>query len=57
MGRRGATLEDLTEVMFENSKLVGGNIVPAMAEVVAHLEFLEDNGDIFVQDDGSISKI
>ena len=57
MGEGGATLEDLTEVMFENSKLVGGNIVPAMAEVVAHLEFLEDSGEIAVQEDGSISKV
>ena len=57
IGEGGATLEDLTEGMFESSKLVGINVVPAMAEVVAHLEFLEDSDDIFVDADGSMQKI
>ena len=57
IGGRESSLEDLTEGMFSRGKLLGGNLMAAVSEVVAHLEFLADTEDIKVDDDGSISLI
>ncbi len=50
-----SNLEDLTRGIFNRSKLLGGNLMAALSEIVAHLEFLEESGDIVVSDNGDIS--
>ena len=50
-----SNLEDLTRGIFSRSKLLGGNLMAALSEIVAHLEFLEESGDIVVTDNGDIS--
>ena len=50
-----SNLEDLTRGIFSRSKLLGGNLMAALSEIVAHLEFLEESGDIVVSDNGDIS--
>lgn len=52
-----SNLEDLTEGIFSRSKLLGVNLMAAISEVVAHLEFLEDTGDILVTADGHITRV
>ena len=52
-----SSLEDLTRGIFSRGKLLGSNLMAALSEVVAHLEFLEDVGDIEVREDGMISHI
>ena len=52
-----SSLEDLTTGIFSRGKLLGSNLMAALSEVVAHLEFLEDVGDIEVGEDGMISHI
>ena len=54
MGRDGTSLEDLTRGFFAKRKLIGGNLYAAMSEVVAHIELLEDIGDIRMADDRGI---
>ncbi len=54
VGRDGASLEVLTRGFFARRKLMGGNLYAAMSEVVAHIELLEDIGDIHVADDRGI---
>ncbi len=44
-------LEDVTRRTFERRKLEGGNFFAALTEVVAHIELLEDSGDLEVTDD------
>ncbi len=44
-------LEDVTRRTFERRKLEGGNFFAALTEVVAHIELLEDAGDMEVTDD------
>ena len=43
-------LEDLTRGIFARSKLVGGNLYAALSEVVAHIELLQDTGDVRLDD-------
>ncbi len=43
-------LEDVTRRTFERRKLEGGNFFAALTEVVAHIELLEDSGDLEVLD-------
>ena len=50
----GTSLEDLTRGFFARRKLIGGNLYAAMSEVVAHIELLEDIGDIRLADDRGI---
>ena len=52
-----STLEEMTRGIFERSKLLGGNIYAAMSEIVAHIEYLEDTGDISVGQNGEIYKL
>ena len=44
-------LEDVTRQTFERRKLEGGNFFAALTEVVAHIELLEDSGDMEITDD------
>lgn len=44
-------LEDVTRRTFERRKLEGGNFFAALTEVVAHIELLEDTGDLELTDD------
>ena len=50
-----SNLEETTKGIFERSKLLGSNLYPAMSEIVAHLEFLEDAEDISIDASGQIS--
>ena len=52
-----SSLEDLTRGIFSRGKLLGTNLMAALSEVVAHLEFLEDTEDIKVEADGMISHV
>ena len=52
-----SSLEDLTRGIFSRGKLLGTNLMAALSEVVAHLEFLEDVGDIEVRENGMISHV
>jgi len=49
-----SNLEDLTRGIFSRSKLLGGNLMAALSEIVAHLEFLEESGDIVVTNNGDL---
>ena len=39
-------LEEVTRGVFERRKLIGGNLFMALSEIVAHIEVLEDLGDL-----------
>ena len=43
---RPTGLEEVTRGVFESRKLSGGNLFMAMSEVVAHVELLQDFGDV-----------
>ena len=43
---RPTGLEEVTRGVFESRKLSGGNLFMAMSEVVAHVELLQDIGDV-----------
>ena len=47
-------LEDMTRGIFERRKLIGGNLFMALSEIVAHVELLEDLGDVEFTDDSMI---
>jgi glyoxylase-like metal-dependent hydrolase (beta-lactamase superfamily II) len=51
VGHQAVALEDVTRGIFEHRKLIGGNLYAALSEVVAHVELLEDAGDLEVTDD------
>lgn len=51
IGHQAVALEDVTRGIFEHRKLIGGNLYAALSEVVAHVELLEDAGDLEVTDD------
>ena len=57
LGKGSSTLEEMTRGIFERSKLLGGNVFAAMSEIVAHIEYLEDTGDISVGQNGEIYKL
>lgn len=44
-------LEAVTRRTFERRKLEGGNFFAALTEVVAHVELLEDSGDLEITED------
>lgn len=46
MGNEPASLERITRGVFARRKLAGGNLYMALSEIVAHIELLEDAGDI-----------
>lgn len=49
-------LESVTRRTFERRKLEGGNFFAALTEVVAHIELLEDAGDLELLDDGRLRR-
>ena len=49
------SLEQLTRGIFERRKLEGGNLFAALTETVAHIELLQDAGDLEVSDDGQLN--
>ena len=51
MGAEPTSLEHITRGVFERRKLIGGNLYMALSEIVAHIELLEDAGDLEVGDD------
>ena len=57
IGRGKSNLTDLTTSLFERSKLLGGNLMAALSELGAHLELLDDVGDIEISNEGSMTLI
>ena len=51
MGTEPTSLEHITRGVFARRKLMGGNLYMALSEIVAHIEMLEDAGDIEVWED------
>ncbi len=51
---RPTGLEEMTRGIFERRKLIGGNLFMALSEIVAHVELLEDLGDVEFTDDSMI---
>ena len=52
IGSGPATLEEVTRGIFERRKLIGGNLYMALSEAVAHIELLEEAGDVEIAEDG-----
>jgi hypothetical protein len=50
VGTTAVGLEPLTRGIFDHRKLMGINLRAALAEVVAHVELLEDTGDLEITD-------
>lgn len=46
VGDGPAALEDITRGVFARRKLIGGNLYMALSEIVAHIELLQDIGDL-----------
>ena len=55
IGAETVSLEELTRGVFEHRKLEGGNLYAALAEIVAHVEMLEDSEDVAVSEDARIN--
>ena len=51
MGTEPTSLEHVTRGVFARRKLIGGNLYMALSEIVAHIELLEDAGDLEVSED------
>lgn len=51
IGPEPTSLESITRRTFERRKLAGLNLFAALTEVVAHVEFLEDAGDLKVTEE------
>lgn len=49
-------LEDLTRGIFAHRQLLADNLLAGLSEIVAHVEILEETGDLVVTEDGSISR-
>lgn len=54
IGTKPTTLESITRGVFSKRKLVGGNLYMALSEIVAHIELLDEIGDLEVADDQSL---
>ncbi len=50
------TLEHVTRGIFQRGKLIGANLFMAMSEVVAHVELLQDVGDLELTPDRRLRK-
>ena len=50
------TLEQLTRGIFERGKLIGAHMFMAMSEIVAHIELLQDVGDLELTPDGRLRR-
>ena len=53
---RPAGLEEVTRGVFERRKLSGGNLFMALSEVVAHVEVLQDFGDVEFTDEAMLRR-
>ena len=53
---RPTGLEQVTRGVFERRKLIGGNLFMALSEIVAHIELLQDLGDVELTDDAKLRK-
>ena len=53
---RPAGLEEVTRGVFERRKLTGGNLFMALSEVVAHVELLQDVGDVEFTDESKLRR-
>ena len=53
---RPAGLEEVTRGVFESRKLTGGNLFMALSEVVAHVEVLQDVGDVEFTEDSELRR-
>lgn len=51
-GRR--TVEEVTRALFTPRQLADGNVWPAITEVVAHVEFLQQAGDLEITHEGHL---
>ena len=51
MGTEPTSLEHITRGVFARRKLIGGNLYMALSEIVAHIELLEDAGDLELWED------
>ena len=51
VGSEPTALEEVTRGIFARRALIGGNLYAALSEIVAHIELLEDAGDIELTDD------
>lgn len=51
VGSEPTALEEVTRGIFARRALIGGNLYAALSEIVAHIELLEDAGDIEFTDD------
>ena len=54
VGSEPTTLESVTRGVFSKRKLIGGNLYMALSEIVAHIELLEETGDLEVADGQSL---
>jgi glyoxylase-like metal-dependent hydrolase (beta-lactamase superfamily II) len=54
LGQQPASLEEITRGIFARRKLIGGNLYAALSEVVAHVELLQDTGDLEVTEGGRL---
>ena len=55
VGGEAVNLENLTRGIFAHRELLSDNLLAGLSEVVAHIEILEDLGDLEVAEDGIIS--
>ncbi len=53
---RPVGLEEVTHGVFEQRKLTGGNLFMALSEVVAHVEVLQDFGDVEFTDESKLRR-
>lgn len=51
IGTGPRSLEEITRGIFERTRLLGGNMYAALSEVVAHIELLQDTGDVELTED------
>ena len=54
IGSNSVGLEQLTRGIFERRKLMSGNLYAALTEIVAHVELLQDTGDLELTDKGEL---
>ena len=54
VANRPVGLEQLTRAIFDRGKLAGGNLRAALSEMVAHVELLEDTGDLKFNGGGQV---
>ena len=53
---RPTGLEEVTRGVFERRKLAGGNLFMALSEIVAHVELLQDVGDVEFTDESKLRR-